>query len=66
VAEGLQQEKVGSGTQTLSKGNLNLIKLGGEAHGPEGDMYIAKDKILFFENLKDNSTVVQAILNNSR
>jgi hypothetical protein len=59
-AEGLQQEKASS-SGSLSSRNLNLIRLGGEAHGPEGDMYIAKDKILFFENLKANSTVVGAI-----
>jgi hypothetical protein len=64
-AEGLQQEKVG-GTSALSSRNLNLIKLGGEAHGPESEMFISKDQILFFENLKDNSTVVQAILNNGK
>ncbi len=40
---------------------LNLIKLGGELHGPEDMMYIAKDKIVFIENLKDSSLVVKAI-----
>lgn len=61
---GLQQDQTGE--STLSSRNLNLIKLGGEAHGPEGEMYVAKDKILFFENLKETSTVVQAILNNQK
>lgn len=44
--------------------NLNLVKLGGEVHGPEDTMYISKDKILFIENLKDASSVVQAIKRN--
>jgi hypothetical protein len=44
--------------------NLNLVKLGGEVHGPEDMMYIAKDKILFIENLKEGSSVVQAIKRN--
>lgn len=61
VSNGLQQ-----GDEALSSRNLNLIKLGGEAHGPEGEMFISKSQILFIENLKDNSTVVQAILNNQR
>ena len=61
VSSGLQQGGVNEAT-----GNLNLIKLGGEAHGPESEMFITKDKILFIENLKTTSTVVQAILNNQK
>lgn len=59
----LQQNKSNE-TQTNSNQNLNLVKLGGEVHGPENIMYIAKDKIVFIENLKNSSTVVQAIRNN--
>ncbi len=44
--------------------NLNLVKLGGEVHGPEDAMYISKDKILFVENLKELSNVVQAMRRN--
>ncbi|MBX4198657.1 hypothetical protein KW800_00020 [Candidatus Parcubacteria bacterium] len=46
--------------------NLNLIRLGGEAHGPENQMFIAKDQILFIENLKPTSTVVEAIEKNNK
>ena len=38
-----------------------LIKLGNELHGPEDVMYIEKDKVLFWENMKDDSQVVKAI-----
>ena len=48
-------------TDVADSKNLNLIRLGGEAHGPENQMFIAKDKILFIENLKPTSTVVAAI-----
>ncbi|MFZ2886892.1 MAG: hypothetical protein WA021_03680 [Minisyncoccia bacterium] len=41
--------------------NLNLIKLGGEVHGPEDEMFIAKDSILYFENMKETSRVVESI-----
>lgn len=41
---------------------LNLIKLGGELHGPEDTIYIPKSSILFWENLKDSSRVVQSII----
>lgn len=42
---------------------ISLAKLGEELHGPEDTMYIAKDQMLFWENLKDNGKVVQAIKN---
>ena len=42
---------------------INLVKLGGELHGPTDVMYIPKDKIMFWENLKDDSQVAQAISN---
>lgn len=40
---------------------INLVKLGQELHGPEDTMYIERDKILFWENLKDDSKVVESI-----
>jgi hypothetical protein len=39
-----------------------LVKLGSEVHGPLDVMYIPTKQILFWENLKDDSQVVQAIL----
>ena len=41
--------------------SLNLIKLGGELHGPEDVMYIPKANVLFWENMKATSQVVQTI-----
>ena len=41
--------------------DIRLVKLGSELHGPEDAMYIAKSQILFYENLKADSRVVQAI-----
>jgi hypothetical protein len=38
---------------------INLIKLGGELHGPEDVLHIPTEKILYWENLKDTSAVVQ-------
>lgn len=45
----------------LSQSNLNLVKLGGELHGPEDTINIRKDSISFWENMKDTSRVVQSI-----
>jgi len=41
--------------------NIQLIKLGSELHGPQDQMNIERDKVLFWENMKDDSKVVQAI-----
>lgn len=46
-----------------SQAQISLAKLGEELHGPEDTMYIAKDQMLFWENLKDGGKVVQAIKN---
>ena len=42
-------------------GSLNLVKLGGELHGPDDTIFIPKTSILFWENMKDTSRVVQTI-----
>jgi hypothetical protein len=41
--------------------NINLVKLGGELHGPKDEMVINREHILFFEDLKDDSQIVAAI-----
>ena len=45
----------------LNQPDLSLIKLGNELHGPTDEMYINRDQVLFVENLKEDSKVVQAI-----
>lgn len=54
VAQPLQQGQE-------SAPNLNLVKLGRELHGPEDSMFIPKDKVLFWENMKPDSQVVKSI-----
>ena len=41
--------------------DVQLIKLGNEVHGPEDEMIISKDQILFFENLKSSGKVTNSI-----
>lgn len=41
--------------------NISLAKLGNEIHGPEDVMFIRKDQVMFWENLKDDGQVVKAI-----
>ncbi len=40
---------------------ISLAKLGNELHGPEDKMFINPDKIVFWENLKDDGQVSTAI-----
>ena len=40
---------------------ISLAKLGSELHGPEDVMYVAKSQVLFWENLKNDGKVAQAI-----
>jgi hypothetical protein len=41
--------------------NIQLVKLGSELHGPKDVMHIMRDKVLFWEDMKDDSKVVAAI-----
>lgn len=41
--------------------NLSLIKLGCELHGPRDQMIINREHVLFWENLKNDSRVAEAI-----
>lgn len=53
-----------SGEQNQQQQNeLTLVKLGNELHGPRDKMIINDDHILFIEDLKDDSRVVEAIRN---
>lgn len=41
--------------------NINIVKLGGELHAPKDEMRINRDHIVFVEDLKNDSQVIQAI-----
>ncbi|MEK9156132.1 MAG: hypothetical protein AAB360_02405 [Patescibacteria group bacterium] len=44
-----------------NKNQLSLVKLGSELHGPEDVMYINRDQLLFFEDMRPDSKVNDAI-----
>lgn len=48
-------------TLTDAQKKIELVKLGAELHGPENIIYIEKGQILFWENMKDGSKVLEAI-----
>lgn len=57
----VQQSVQPSSSSSSSNPQVSLAKLGGELHGPEDVMYIAKTQVLFWENLKSSGKVSQAI-----
>lgn len=59
-AGALQTADVANSTTTPAD-NFSLIKLGNELHGPEDKMSINLSQVLFTEDLKADSKVVEAI-----
>lgn len=49
------------GENQQAKPEYTVVKLGNELHGPKDEMSINRDQILFVEELKNDSKVVQAI-----
>lgn len=47
--------------QQQAQQQLSLVKLGNELHGPVDEMKINRDQILFFEDMKEDGRVMQAI-----
>ncbi|MEZ4180419.1 MAG: hypothetical protein R3B41_02830 [Candidatus Doudnabacteria bacterium] len=48
-------------SQSQQQQQLSLVKLGEELHGPVDEMKINRSQILFFEDLKEEGQVMQAI-----
>jgi hypothetical protein len=44
-----------------SGAQVTLIRLGNEVHQPEPSMVISRDQVLYYENLKSNSRVIDSI-----
>ena len=44
-----------------SASDVQLIKLGNEVHGPDDEMIISQQQVLFFENLKKDGKVTESI-----
>lgn len=47
--------------ENLDTENFSLVKLGNEIHGPEDNMSVNLNHVLFVENLKPESKIVDAI-----
>lgn len=53
-------------TQLESTSSVSLVKVGDEVYGPESSMNIRANQILFWQNLKSDSKVAQAIASQSK
>lgn len=62
----VQQSVQPADTKSGEQPKVSLAKLGSELHGPEDEMQISRDQVLFWENLKENSKVVTAIKENKK
>jgi hypothetical protein len=60
-ADKLQTSEANNSTTTPEADNFSLVKLGNELHGPEDKMSVNLSQVLFVENLKADSKVVEAI-----
>jgi len=47
----------------LGERKFSIVKLGNEIHGPTDEMFINMQNVLFYENLKNDSKVLEAIKN---
>jgi len=45
------------------EGKMTLVKQGGELHGPTDQLFINKSQLLFYEELRSDSKVLEAIKN---
>lgn len=57
VDEQLQPEQEGAAADP----EVSLAKLGNELHGPEDQMFISANEVIFWENLREDGEVSQAI-----
>lgn len=51
---------------TDTSGGIQLIRLGDEVYGPENEIFISKDQILHYENLRTDSKVARLIQQNEQ
>jgi hypothetical protein len=47
--------------QTPQANDISLVKLGCELHGPQDQMVVSQDQVIFWENLKDDGQVAKAV-----
>ncbi len=59
--QGQQQAGQQGAAAAQQQPQISLVKLGSELHGPVDEMHIYKNQVLFYEDMKDDGKVAQAI-----
>ena len=59
-------QKTEGADKTANDQTQTLIRLGKEIHGPDNEMLISRDQVLFFENISNDGTVGKAIQNDKQ
>lgn len=54
-------QQVQPNAATSQNNDISLVKLGCELHGPQDEMVINREQIIFWENLKDDGQVAKAV-----
>jgi hypothetical protein len=62
----VQQNVQPADSSNKSQPKVSLAKLGSELHGPEDQMEVNRDQVLFWENLKADGKVANAIRDNQK
>jgi hypothetical protein len=61
VQQTVQPKDSSAAAASANNQQVSLAKLGGELHGPEDVMYVSRQQVLFWENLKTDGKVAKAI-----
>lgn len=61
VNQPIQPVQTARGQAAPANPEINLVKLGGELHGPTDEMRVNRDQILLVEDLRADSNLVKAI-----
>lgn len=54
-------QQVQPNQSTTGNNDVSLVKLGCELHGPQDNMVINREQVIFWENLKDDGQVAKAV-----
>lgn len=61
VNQTVQPNQQSASGNTNSANDISLVKLGCELHGPDDNMLINREQIIFWENLKNDGQVAKAV-----
>ena len=61
VNQTVQPNQENAAQQQAAANDISLVKLGCELHGPQDEMLINREQVVFWENLKDDGQVAKAV-----